>query len=840
MFKNYFITTLRNLLKYKTHSALTILGLAMGLAASTIIFIINYIELNYDHHWSDAEKIYQVEALVKYNLQGKKQPIVPAAFYDLFKTKVPEITKVTRWTATGTKIKYVRGNMEENVFEERMALVDDSFFEIFNFPLSKGDLKYFTGDTGSAIISEHLAKKLFGSEDPIGKVVNIDITNVNKPAIKSAGSNSREQRFKNYKIAAVLGTTFHKSSIPSPNIYVHLENDKVAEVEKEGENTVSYLYSYQMYIKLKDGADISQIQRELPSVQDKYIPTEPEQTRMKSSEYYNISFINIKDTHLKGSQVGGQIEKIWMLFGLALIILLMACINYINLALAGYSRRHKEIALRKTMGASRNHIVLQFLTEALLLTSFSLFISFIIVELSIPWIRGLLSLDIESAYIYQSRLLVYLFAVASLIGLICGAYPGFYLSRFNPAIILKANKSVESSGNIKVRQFLVIVQFGISGIMLCCSSIIAAQMYKVGNYDPGYQTKKIVFAIHEGLSGANLGSIQSLKYQLSKIPGIQAVEFSMPNIPGKYSSQFQVSRKEGASAPNVFALQQVQLAGPNDLELFNVKLIAGKFFSAPANPVDAPKEMQDKIYINQQALLPLGFKHANEAINQIIEVNFSGTNFPMTIMGVTEAVHIGSLNAPEVPCFFWPVSSTGLPVAIAVRYDQINRNQASDEIKRIWKNILGYTPHTWFIEDSIADEYKNENLIARFVYLFTGIAIFISCLGLYGLATHATTKRKKEIGLRKVHGASVYSIVKLLLWQFSKPVLFANLIAWPIALYAASRWLEQFVDRIDIWYWGPLFCLASGLLAILIAWSTVGAQAFMVAREKPVEALREE
>ncbi|RYY73682.1 MAG: FtsX-like permease family protein [Gammaproteobacteria bacterium] len=835
MFKNYLTTTLRNLLKYKTHSALTILGLAVGLAASTIIFIMNYIELNYDQHWDDVKQIYQVEA--EDSVQKTKYPVIPAIYYELFKAQIPEIAKVTRWTALGTKIKYVRGAVEENVYEERMALVDDAFFDIFNFSISNGNFKYFYNDKGAAIISESLAKKLFGSENPIGKVVNLDISNANKPAIKAAGDNSREQRLKNYKIVAVLGATFHKSSMPIPDIYVHIENDKVAEAEKQGEDTISYFYSYQMYIKLREGAKISTIQDALPDVQKSFIPDNPEQPSMNLS----LSFVNIKDTHLKGSQVHGQIEKIWMLFGLAFIILLMACINYINLALAAYTRRHKEIALRKTMGASRSHIVFQFLTEALLLTSFSLFISFIIVELSIPWIKDLFNLDVESAYIYQPRLMVYLFAVASLIGLICGAYPGFYLSRFNPAIILKANKSIESSGNIKFRQFLVIFQFVISGIMLCCTSIVAAQMYKIRSYDPGYQTEKIVFAIHEGLSGANTGSIQSLKYQLSKVPGIQAVEFSMPSIPGKYNSQLQVSRKEGDLAPNKFVLRQVQLAGPNDLKLFNVKLIAGQYFSAPVNPAEGARGMQDKIYINQQALSPLGFKNASDAINQKLYVSYGGTySFPMTIMGVTEPVHIGSLNAPDVPCFFWPISGTGVPVAIAVRYDQINRHQASDEIKRVWKNILGYTPHTWVIEDSIADEYKNENLIARFVYLFTGIAIFISCLGLYGLATHSTTKRKKEIGLRKIHGASVFNIIKLLLWQFSKPVLFANLIAWPIALYAASRWLEQFVDRIDIWYWGPLFCLVSGLLAILIAWSTVGAQAFVVAREKPVEALREE
>jgi len=457
-----------------------------------------------------------------------------------------------------------------------------------------------------------------------------------------------------------------------------------------------------------------------------------------------------------------------------------------------------------------------------------------------PWLKSAVNLDIERSTIYAPQILGYLLLMTLLVGFISGAYPSFYLSQFNPATTLKSNKSIESSRSIKFRKTLVISQFVISGIMLTCASIIAAQMHKVQAFNPGYQTKYIIFATHSSLSTANQGSVQHLKYQISKIPSVQTVAFAIPGTPGRNSTAMQVSR-HGDSSKKIIMLQQALLAGPDDLQAFNIELLAGKYFSAPVNREDTHPGMQDKIYITQQALAPLGFKTASEAVNQKIDVVYSSNyKVSMTIVGVTPEIHIGSFNAPNRPAFFWPLSSIGTPIAFAIRYKGKDRKPIDEKIKAIWKESLGYMPNTWFIEETITNEYRNENLIARFVYIFTGIAILISCLGLYGLATHAANKRRKEISLRKVNGASVFNIVTLLLWQFSKPILFANIIVWPIALYASSRWLEQFVNRIDIWQWGPLFCLVSAALAILIAWLTVGGQAFFVAREKPINALREE
>jgi putative ABC transport system permease protein len=280
------MTTLRNLLKYKTHSALTILGLAVGFAASAIILIVNYTELSYDNHWADAERIYQVEAIVKFNSQATKQPMVPAVFYELLKTQVPEIEAVTRWTATGTKVRYASGAKEENTFEERMASVDDSFFDIFNFPVSVGNLKDFYADNASVIISVDLATKLFGNDNPIGKIVTIDVTNINNTTINAGGSNAREQRKKNYKVVSVISNELHKSSIPSPNMYIHIENDKLMETKKEGNISHSFTYSYQIYIKAKKDVDIAKLKKSLPAIQDHFIAGKIELYDKKPSEFF--------------------------------------------------------------------------------------------------------------------------------------------------------------------------------------------------------------------------------------------------------------------------------------------------------------------------------------------------------------------------------------------------------------------------------------------------------------------------------------------------------------------------------------------------------------------------
>lgn len=840
MFKNYLMTTLRHLVKHKMHSALTILGLAVGFAASAIIIIINHTEMNYDHHWADSDRIYQIESTTNFNNENSKGTFVYSELYEIIKNNIPDVEHVARKQDLETKIRNATTDLAiKEEYQEGVSIVDSSFFKIFNYPIIQGTLQNFDADESSIVISENLSKKLFGDQNPIGKLVNIDTTNFDSIGATAFGNNTKVVTYKDYKVVAVIGNTSYKSSISHRNIFIRLQNNEHIKTQIDGGRTSTYNYSYQMYLKIKNEAKIADIQLSLPEKQNRFT-TQSIFNDKKPSDIYRISFLNIKDTHLKGAYVTGQTEKIWMLFGLAAIILLMACINYINLALAAHTRRQKEIALRKTLGAKKNNIIQQFLSESLLITSLALLTSFILIELCMPWLKSVVNLNIERSSIYAPQIFGYLLLMTLLVGFIAGAYPSFYLSRLNPATTLKSNKSIESSRSIKFRQTLVISQFVISGIMLTCASIIAAQMHKVQAFDPGYQTKNIIFATHSSLSTANQGSVQHLKYQISKIPSVQTVAFAIPGTPGRNSTAMQVSR-HGDSSKKIIMLQQAMLAGPDDLQAFNIELLAGKYFSAPVNREEAPPGMQDKIYITQQALAPLGFKTASEAVNQKIDVVY-GSNYkmPMTIAGVTPAIHIGSFNAPNRPAFFWPLSSNGTPIALAIRYNGKDRKPIDEKIKAIWKESLGYTPNTWFIEETIANEYRNENLIARFVYIFTGIAILISCLGLYGLATHAANKRRKEISLRKVNGASVFNIVTLLLWQFSKPILFANIIIWPIALYASSRWLEQFVNRIDIWQWGPLFCLASAALAILIAWLTVGGQAFFVAREKPIYALREE
>lgn len=840
MFANYLKTTIGNIKKQTSHSLLMILGLAVGFAASIIIFVMNYRELHYDHHWADADRIFQIEISTSYGEKSPLYAMVPAKFYNLFQFQIPEVEKISRWWATSTKVKRANEQSSASTFQERMAAIDDNFFKIFNYSFKQGNPNDFYGNPDAAILSEETSIKLFGTDNPIGKTVTMDITNKENMVIRSQGNNTRTQRFKDFKIVAVLQSSQYPSSLSTPGIYVHTDNDKLYETETDGNRTTSYEYSYFMYVKLKRDANVSHLHKSLPNLMDQHLPRQYSDSI--PSKIYDLRLINIKDVRFKGATAQVKSEQIWVLYALAAIMSVIATINYINLALAAYSRRQKEIALRKTMGASTRNIAQQFLAEALIFSCIALIFSFIIVEASLPWLRSQLQLFIQAEHVYQPQLLFYLFTMALMVGLACGTYPSFYLSKSKPADILKANKSIESPNSIRFRKTLVLGQFVISGVMLCFTAIVATQMYKIRHYDPGYQTKNIMFAAHESFGGASEGSINALKRELSKIPGIEAAELSMASLMGRYSSNITVTTHSNGAAPKTISIPKVDLSGPQDLAVLNVKLVAGKYFSALPPSEASSFQLQDKIYINQQALAPLGFKNAQDALNQKIDVQMGSLSekIPMTIMGVTEAVHVGSLNSPPAPCIFWPISSTGLPVAMAIRYSNLTKNQVSDQIKSIWNSLLGYSPNVWAIEDSIADEYKNENLIARFVYFFTGIAIFISCLGLYGLATHATNNRKKEISLRKIHGASVSNIMTLLIWQFSKPVLFANLIAWPIALFAGARWLEKFHLRIDIWTWGPLFCLASGLLAALIAWLTVASHTYWVARDNPVEALREE
>lgn len=851
MYRNFLIVALRNLLKNKVHSLVSIVGLALGVAAAVVIFIINYSELTWDSEWKDADRIFVVE---RHILRGDKVDRGDATSPSLRRAieeshmDIELVGRTKREEASIGRSGTV--SIAEESFDEVIVEMDPSIIDILNLTAIKGNLNEFKANQQAVVITEEIAKKYFGSDEPIGKTLTIDKRVIYK--VPEREKDGDRLQVKDYKVIAVIPDMPQRVSLA--------DNFKVLVHYTELPTNAAFSWNISMgptYVKLKKGVSVESVHRAFVALVDKYIPSEEAvASGKKTSDLITLTLLNIKDVHLhRNTGVDGAIQRITMLYGLAAIILLLAAINYINLSTARYSLRQKEVALRKTLGSSRWKIIVQFMLESAITMFIVLFIVLILLEPIMPWLSSRLDMTIENNYLFDIKLLGFIVGITILLSLLAGFYPGFYLSRVRPAKILKANKSYEMIGSARLRYGLVVVQFVIAGAMLICVALIATQIHKSLNYDPGYATKNIVYLSEAGFSQASYAKRSMLKNSIAKLPGVKTVAQAYPmwGLSGEMNTTVTIAQ-EGKTYAEGIAMEAVVLGDVNEMALLSVPLLAGKNFEYNY-PLEANRDSADefaessdgytkfdKVILNSEAATALGFKSAAEAIGVQVTFYWSETEkFTRTVIGVTDRVHMNSRRDPPHPAIFWfsenSTRSGNLGIAIA---DNANKTEIISRAKELWKSQFDRTPSDSTIETILADRYKNEILFSYFVYAFAALAIIISCLGLYGLASFATEKRTKEIGLRKIHGASVYQIVCLLLWQFTQPVVLASIIAWPIALYCMSRWLENFNQRIDLWLLGPVYCVLAGVLAIVIAWLTVGGRALLVARMKPVAALREE
>lgn len=827
MLNNYLKIALRNLLQNKVHSFVSIFGLALGLAATTVILIVNYSELTWDKNWKDVDRIYELEQIYVSRTTPTKVDAIAT------KTQLNKISEHFSDIEHLGHINFTRGDIRlspgsSTSFNENISAITPSIIDIFSLTAIQGNITNFYTDKQSVIISQQMAEKLFASNDPIGKTIEIKWRTFTK-ADEIPNINF------NYKVIAVIANSSKRSSLKqSMDILV---NERYPNTPDDP-NVLVMRDSSSTYLKLKKEARPETINSKFPTFLDTKMPGLAGNDARKASAAFTFSITNIRQAHLYGFNSSNNIQRIFILYCLAAVIATLAAVNYINLTTARFARRQKEISLRKTLGATKTQIIAQFLMESLLSVTCALLMTFIILEPILPWLSSQLVLNIELNYFSDLSLLSIIIGTALCLGLCSGFYPGFILSRIKPAVILKANKSHETSGSIKFRNLLVIFQFVVSATMLVSVGIIATQLHAALHADSGYDTKNIVYLIDDKLI-LDKGTLNSLKQKIGNVPGVLAASKTMPMLPGSLS-EFKPVYTSTQNSTDALPVALTFINDVDEIKLLNISLIAGKGFVHPSEDGNKPNVM-----INEQALRFFGFATANDAIGMTLNINlFGAENTPATIIAVTSKLQLGDLNKPSGPLILmrspegWSFEAGTFGVRLA---DNINRSAVIAQVKDICKHFIGATPQgeVW-LQSLVEEQYKSQILIAKFAYTFALLAVLISCLGLYGLASFAAEKRIKEIGLRKVHGASIRDIMRLLLWQFTKPIAIANLIAWPIALYVINRWLENFSQRIDLWIWGPIYCLTAGALAIAIAWLTVGGQAYLVARAKPVVALREE
>ncbi|HSX50191.1 MAG TPA: ABC transporter permease [Cellvibrio sp.] len=828
MVKHYLLIALRNLLNDKLNSAVKISGLALGLAASLIVVIVNYSELTWDSFWPEAEQIQllRTESVVN----GKVQLFdrVSAEVMDLTKETMTDSIWITPLIATNvTAVVGKTDGIAPLVQEVLINHVTPDFLSIFNPTVIAGDTRNFSNDPYTLLINQSTAKLLFGQENPLGKIITIN--HPPQPG-DSQGSPATQQ----YKIIAIVDIDEPRSQIRA-GLFVPYRAQPQSE---PSERRVSY--SWLTYIKAKKPSADEQIVDLLnQNVAAKLPQTHPQ-------DHIKFSLLPLVDQHLDGIETQGSRQRVLVLYSLGLLILWIAVTNYINLAIAGYVKRQKETALRRIQGAGIRSLFLQYWLESFLLVLLAGFIALIMAELSIPSVINLLNLPLATNIFSDLFLTASIAGLLLFVSLVLAAYPTLYFSRITPALILRANRSTENRLSLYTRKILFVVQFiGVSFLLIALASI-ALHLSQLSHYQPGYQTDRIALFINRDVRAMNAGQLNTLRQQINAVPGVVSSSRMLGVIPGDGSGTMEVNSLIG-NQPYKVELASSWVADSDYFATYAIPFLAGDTFPTKlTNQNNNATQSQNSMtaVLCRSALAPLGFKSADDAIGNNIDL-FRRPDQPkgvdVKVVGVTQDVHLGDHRKAPLPCMFisFDLDATA-NTPFAVRFERAPTEQQLEAIQSIWKDITGNRPHHWLFENSLADQFKIERTLEKFLYGFALVALLIGLLGIYGIAAINAQKRTKEIALRKLHGASQFKIVTLLNRDFSLLVILANVITWPLAFYAVAQWLENFYRHFDLWLWLPIFSATSLLLCLGLTWLTVSGHALLVAKTKPAHALRDE
>ncbi len=828
MFKSYFTVAVRNLIENRLYTAINIFGLVVGLASCILILLYVRHEVSYDSWIPDADRIHLVQT--RFQIPGR-EPIMaggtPGPAMAALTKDFNEIESAVRLTRQSLVL--ARG---ADVFREDVILADPTFFDVFDLPLVNGNRETALADVSSVLLSEKAARKYFGDTPPLGQVLPMTF-------------NSGLRR--DYRVAGVF-KDFPTNSNFEFTVLVPINP---SDFEKQPWVLESWTsVNGGLFLKLKQGADAAVISKELPEFERRNIPNQSIGGQdFATSDFIELGLLNLEDVHLHGWQSSiskaPTDERIVTAFAVvAGMILLIAGINFTNLATARASQRAREVALRKALGARRAQLVFQFLGESVLLTAIAFILALGLVYMSLPLYNTILQRELGLGMLAGTELVALMITFIVAVGLVAGLYPALYLSRFLPARILKANKSAAAEGSGRLRMALVIVQFAISIGLLICTTVIYSQTIYARSIDVGFdRTNLLVVRAPFGDQHGTLRS--SLASEAAKLPGVMAVTLSdnVPTDPGSNNNIFEIPGKPSPS-PILIAQRTVDY---NFFETYRVPLLAGRYFQNDRGGDDFTGSDEDKvarggnIILNESALESLDLRTPEDAIGKTFYIAVGDgedqSQSAVTVVGVVADVTYMSVRDFNEPTFYQRDEQRFGNITLKLSSASFSAT-INAEMERLWRELAPTLPYrSEFMEVLIEEQYRAEEAAATMFGAFSVLAIVIGCLGLYGLALFSAERRTKEIGIRKVLGARVRDIVRLLVMEFSKPVLIANLIAWPVAWLFMRDWLDAFQQRIDL---SPVIFVAAGLAALGIAWVTVGSHALRAARENPIRALRYE
>jgi putative ABC transport system permease protein len=805
----------RHLSRQKLNTSLHIIGLTLGLSVCLVIALFIRYELSFDAYHEKADRTYRI--ISKWTQNGKSDYhfSTPFPLANAIRTEVTGLEHVSFAHPVYTKI--VEVNPQKKFIDERIMAVEPEFLEIFKVESIKGDLYKTLRTPYQAALTESTAKKLFGNEDPIGKTFSFTV----------------DDKFE-FTVGALIKDFPSNTHLPASMLVSYSYAEKFLQPNLDG---WTYVSGTETLIVVPENADLKIIQAQLKGIVDKHINPKEDLPSFRSDlEIQPLSEVHFNSLFAGGGGWVQAVSSSWLwFFGIiGIAVLVLACINFINLSTAQALTRAKEVGVRKSVGAGRFNLIAQFLSEAWILTFISGIFAVASAQLVMPAINTLLDKNIPFDLIQSPLLLLFILAAAIFIGLTAGIYPAWVISKFNPSLTLKAGSTSSGDhGSAWLRKGLVVAQFSISIGLLMVVLLIAQQVNFLRSKNLGFNKDNIInVEIQSRTNKHNL-----FRNELEKINQVKDVSFATatPSSEGHWGT---IMNRTGRQDP---ARKEVTLIFGDDrfCKMYGFQLLTGRFLEASdtnyiAKSV-AEKDQIMKAVVNEQLIKELEFKSNEEAIGQRIWVGWNSGN--LEIVGVVRDFNTGSLHKAIKSALITPNPRDYAQAGIKIEANS-NVPETLAAIEAAWKSIYPEGIFSYkFLDEQIDSFYKAEERLFNLFKIFAGLAMFISCLGLWGLATFAAQSRTKEIGIRKVLGASVNKIVVLLSKDFLLLILVAMVIATPLAWYGINQWLQNYAFRTEITWW--VFGFA-GVMAILIAIITVSFQAIKAAISNPVESLRSE
>ncbi len=802
MIKNYFKIAWRNLLKNKAFSLINILGLSIGIGVCFIIMLFVYDELSYDRFNKKADRI--VRIVFNASINGGKineAHVMPPVAHAL-KTDYAEVQEATRLKRDGwPKITY-----QQKVFKEASAaFVDPNFFNVFSFTFLSGDAGTALARPNTLVITDEVAQRWFGTTAAIGKTVDYNGTQ--------------------FTITGVM------EKMPS-NAHFHFDMLGSLETISQAKSQSWMESDYFTYLLLKPGADYKKLQAKLPGMVEKYMgPQIMQEMGLNLSQFRTkgndlgfslqpLTSIHLYSTSSSELKAGGNVKYVYIFGAIAVFMLLIATINFINLSTAGASKRAKEVGVRKVLGSGKSDLVKQFLLESVLLTCIALLIAFVLVQLALPVFNTLSGKDLHPGF--ELKPIAAFIALGIVVGLLAGIYPAFFLSSFKPIATLKGKLSAGTK-SLGLRSSLVVFQFFISVSLITGTIIVYQQMKFIQHQKLGYDKDQLLVLPNSWALGQHEKAFKERLLQDSRVANVTVSGYKPA---GPSYSNNSLAYPEGNDKQMMRTLEYH--VDERYIPTLGIQMAAGRNFS-PAFSTDS-----SAMIINETAAKAFGF--GNNGVGQRITRQNSdrGKNFTYTVVGVVKDFHFRSLHEAITPLLMVLQPESGL--IIKVKTKDMAGLLAS--MKEQWATYQTEEPFTYAFMDELYNKtYAAEQKTSLILNIFAVLTIFVACLGLFGLATYTAEQRSKEIGIRKVLGASVAQVTGMLSKEFIKLVLIGCIIAFPLSWWAMTKWLQDFAYKIDISWW--VFVLA-GAAALFIALCTVSFKAIRAALANPVASLRSE